>query len=448
MRPTVRVRPGSPGTRSRALIDEHAKYVALTTHDPENLPLVVERGKGVWLYDVDGNVFLDFSSCIAVNNLGYPSHPEVIRAVKEQLDVISHAAGTDYFNPYQVELAKKLVSTTPGDFPKKVFLANSGTEANEAAAKLVRQATGRPLLLAFYGGFHGRTLGSLALTASKSVQRKRVAALPWGVVHVPYPNPYRNPWHIDGYEQPDELVSRVIEFMEEYALARLAPPDDVAAIFFEPIQGEGGYVVPPRNFFAELKRLADRYGILLVDDEVQMGVGRTGFLWAIEHFGIAPDVLTAAKALSGGLVPVGAAVFRAGLDFREPGMHSNTFGGNALAAVAAIKTIDIVMGLLPHVRKLEGLFRDELGKLREEFEFVGDVRGLGLAWGVEIVRDKRSREPDPARRNKILREALLRGLAMLGAGVSTIRVAPPLVISEEEAKLGLEIFRQAVREAS
>ncbi|MEM0071250.1 MULTISPECIES: acetyl ornithine aminotransferase family protein [Thermoprotei] len=447
LKPEVRVEPGSPGSKSRYWIEEHFKYVATTTHSPEELPLVIERGEGVWLYDVDGNKYLDFSSSIGVNNLGYPTHPEVKKAVVEQLEKLAHGAGTDFFNPYQVMLAKRLAELAPGGIPRKVFFSNSGTEANEAALKIARQATGRKFFIAFLGGFHGRTMGSLGLTASKNIHKKLV--FPWmpGVFHVPYPNPYRNPWHIDGYEQPVELVNRVIEFIEEYVFDKLVPPDEVAAIFAEPIQGEGGYVVPPSMFFTELKKLADKYGILISIDEVQMGVGRTGKMFAIEHFRIVPDIISMAKALSGGVVPIGATIFRSELDFKQPGIHSNTYGGHALASIAALKTLEVVERLLPHVGRLEPLFRDELNELKHKVEQVGDVRGIGLAWGVEIVKDKSSKTPHPALRNKIVSKALRSGLVLLPCGKSSIRLIPPLVISEEEAKTGLEIFKNAVKES-
>ena len=448
MKPEVLVKPVVEGSKFKYWISEHYKYVATTTHDPETLPLVIERAEGVWIYDVDGNKHLDFSSGVSVCNLGYPTHPEVKRAIIEQLEKLAHAAGTDFFNPYQVELAKKLASIAPGDMPRKVFYSNSGTEANEAAFKLVRQATGRKFIISFYGGFHGRTMGSLAAAASKNVHKKGI--FPWmpGVVHAPYPNPYRNPWHIDGYENPAELVNRVIEFIEEYILDKLVPPDEVAAFIFEPIQGEGGYVVPPRGFFEELRKLADRYGILLIDDEVQMGLGRTGKMSAIEHFNTVPEVITLAKALGGGVMPIGATIFRADLDFKQPGIHSNTFGGHALACVAALKTIEVTERLLPRVVELEKVFRDELLPLRERVEKVGDVRGIGLAWGVEFVADKKSRKPDTTTRNRVVKTALEKGLVSLPCGKSAIRLIPPLVISEEEAKLGLSIFREAVLEAA
>ncbi len=448
MFPEVKIEPGSPGSKSKYWIEKHHKYVATTTHDPENLPLVIERGDGFWLIDVDGNRYLDFSSGISVNNLGYPSHPRVLEAVRKQLEILGHAAGTDFYNPYQVMLAEKLVSIAPGSFDKKVFFANSGTESNEAALKLVRQSTGRRFIIAFLGAFHGRTMGSIALTASKTVHRKMF--YPWmpGVVHIPYPNPYRNPWGINGYEEPDELINRVLEYLEEYILDKLLPPDEVAAVFAEPIQGEGGYVVPPRNFFSKLVSVLRKHNILFVDDEVQMGLGRTGELFAINHFNTAPDIITLAKALSGGLIPIGTTIFRSELDFREPGIHSNTFGGNALASIAALKTIEVIEELLPHVKKLEPLFREYLYGFRDKYEFIGDARGLGLAWAIEIVRDKKSKKPDPVRRGKILRNALRKGLVLLGCGKSSIRIIPPLIIDEEHAKIGLEILDEALKETS
>ncbi len=437
-----------PGVKAQEWIDRHHRVIATTTHDPENLPLVIERGEGVWLIDVDGNRFLDFSSGISVNNLGYPSHPEVVKAVRDQLGKLGHAAGTDFYNPYQVLLAERLVSIMPGGTGWKVFYANSGTEANEAALKLVRQATGRKFIIAFLGAFHGRTLGSLALTASKTVHRR--SFFPWmpGVIHVPYPNPYRNPWGIDGYSEPDELVNRVLEYLEDYIFDKLIPPDEVAAVVAEPIQGEGGYVIPPRNFFQELLKLLRKHGILFVDDEVQMGLGRTGEMLAIKHFDAEPDIVSLAKSLSGGLIPIGATVFRSELDFRKKGMHSNTFGGNTLAAVAALKTLEIIEGLLPHVRELEPLFKKRLEEWREKYEFVGDTRGLGLAHALEIVRDKESKKPDPKRRSLIVRKALEKGLVLLGCGKSSIRLIPPLIISKEEAEKGLDILGEALREAS
>jgi 4-aminobutyrate aminotransferase len=443
--PKIYVEP--PGPRAREIIEKHKRYIATTTHDPENLPLVIERGEGVWLYDVDGNMYLDFASSISASNLGYPTHPEVKSVVIEMLNVLAHAAGTDFFNPYQVALAEKLIRISPGTFRKKVFLCNSGTEANEAAIKLLRHSTGRKYFIAFIGAFHGRTMGSLSLTASKPVQRKTYMPMMDGVIHVPYPNPYRNPWHIDGYEHPDDLINMIIEYIDYWIFQHFVPPDDVAGIFFEPIQGEGGYVVPPRNFFIELHRLAKKYDIMLADDEVQMALGRTGKMFAIEHFNVAPDIIAMAKALSGGVIPVGATIFRAELDFTR-GAHSNTFGGHALASMVALKTVEVVEKLLPHVTSLEKIFKERLFELKDKYSVVGDVRGLGLAWGVEFVKDKKSKEHDEKTRNRVLYEALKRGLVLLGCGKSSIRIAPPIIISEDEAVKGLEILEQAIKEVA
>lgn len=441
-RPMVTIPP--PGPKASSIIESHRKYIATTTHDPKHLPLVIDRGEGVWLCDVDGNIYLDFASSISASNLGYPTHPEVREIAIEMLKRLGHAAGTDFYNPYQVMFAEKLTSISPGSFSKKVFLCNSGTEANEAAIKLARFSTRRKYFIAFIGAFHGRTMGSLSLTASKPIQKKGFFPTMEGVIHVPFPNPYRNPWGIDGYEHPDELINRVIEYIEYWIMQHYVPSDEVAAIFFEPILGEGGYVVPPKNFFIELEKLAKRYSILLIDDEVQMALGRTGKMFSIEHFRIAPDVISMAKSLGGGIVPIGATIFRAELDF-EPGAHSNTFGGHALASMVALKTIEVVEKYLSNVIRLEKLFAERLYEFKERYSFIGDVRGLGLAWGIEFVKNRKTKEHDIDTRNRVLYEALRRGLVLLGCGKSSIRVAPPIVISEEETKIGLEILESVFK---
>ena len=440
--PIIKVEP--PGDKARKVIEDHKRYVATTTHSPEVLPLVIERGEGVWLYDVDGNKYLDFTSSVAVNNLGYPTHPEIIKVIENQLRLLAHAAGTDFFNPYQVEAAKVLTGIVPGSKSRKVFFCNSGTEAIEAALKLARYSTGRKYFIAFIGAFHGRTIGSLSLTASKPIHKRGYFPLMPGVVHVPYPNPFRNPWHIDGYEYPDELVNRVIEYIEYWVLNHYIPPDEVAAIVFEPIQGEGGYVVPPKNFFKELQRLANKYDILLIDDEVQMGLGRTGKLLAIEHFNITPNLITLAKALGGGVVHAGATIYDAELDFKDVGAHSNTFGGNALTCVVICKVIELVRKLLPHVQELEPIFKSRLKEFKDRYGIVGDVRGLGLAWGIEFVK-KGSKDHNAKARDEVIRESLRRGLVLLPCGKSSIRIAPPLIMSKEEAELGLEILEDAIK---
>ncbi len=440
--PMVAIPP--PGPKASKIIESHKKYIATTTHDPKHLPLVIERGEGVWLYDVDGNVYLDFASSISASNLGYPTHSEVREIAIEMLKKLGHAAGTDFYNPYQVMLAEKLASIAPGPFSKKVFLCNSGTEANEAAIKLAKFSTKRKYFIAFIGAFHGRTMGSLSLTASKPIQKKWFFPTMDGVVHVPFPNPYRNPWGIDGYEYPNELINKVIEYIDYWVLQHYIPPDEVAAIFFEPILGEGGYVVPPKDFFIELEKLAKRYGILLVDDEIQMALGRTGKMFAIEHFNISPDIISMAKSLGGGVIPIGATIFKAELDF-EAGAHSNTFGGHALASMIALKTVEVTGKYLDNVLRLEKLFAEKLYELKEKYSVIGDVRGIGLAWGIEFVKNRRTKEHDINTRNRILYEALKRGLVLLGCGKSCIRIAPPIIISEEEAKIGLEILENALK---
>lgn len=432
-----------PGTKAKEIIEKHHKYVATTTHDATYLPLVIESGENVWFKDVDGNIFLDFSSGIGVLNAGI-RNPDVQKAIEEQLKKIWHAAATDYYNEKQVKLAEKLDQIAPGNFEKKTFLSNSGTESVEAALKISRWSTQRKLFIGFIGAFHGRTYGSLSLAASKPVQRSKQFPTMPGVYLVPYANPYRNPWHINGYENPTELVNRVIEFIEEYLFHRYVPPEEVASIILEPIQGEGGYIVPPKNFLKKLKKLTDNYDIKLIADEIQSGMGRTGTMFAVEHFGVAPDIICLAKSLGDG-IPIGATTFRKELDFGVSGAHSNTFGGNMVACAAALATINALEnGLIENAAKLEGLFRERLQELYDKYEIIGDVRGIGLAWGVEFVKNRRTKEYAQEEKNKILLEALKRGLALLGCGKSTIRLIPPLCINEEQVKIGLDIFEESV----
>ncbi|MGQ9641950.1 MAG: acetyl ornithine aminotransferase family protein [Candidatus Bathycorpusculaceae bacterium] len=432
-----------PGPKAKKIIEKHHRYIATTTNDPEYAPLVIDSGEGVWFKDVDGNVILDFSSGISVLNTGI-RHPEVQKAIEEQLNKIWHAAGTDYYNLKQVELAEELEKITPGNFEKKTFLSNSGTESIEAALKISKWSTQRKLFLGFIGAFHGRTFGSMSFTASKPTHRSRQFPTMPGVEHVPYPNPFRNPWNIDGYENPDELVNKVIDYIEEYMFNHYVPADEVAAILFEPFQGENGYIFPPKNFLKELKKLANKHGIKLIADEVQSGMGRTGKMFAVEHYGVAPGIICLAKALGSG-IPIGATVFRKELDFGVPGVHSNTYGGNMVACAAALATIKVIKdGLVQNAAKLEKLFKERLQEMHDKYEIIGDVRGLGLAWGVEFVKDRRTKEYATEAREEILLEALKNGLALLGCGKSSIRLIPPLCITEEEAKIGLDIFEKAI----
>ena len=365
--------------------------------------ILAVRGEGAYLYDPDGNAYLDFTSGIGVTNTGH-CHPRVVAAVREQAGLLLHGQANIVFHPPMLALADALRGILPSRLDG-IFFSNSGAEAVEAALKLARIATGRPNVIVFQGSFHGRTVGTMSLTTSKTIYRAGYQPLMPGVFVAPFPYSHRYGW------APEETSAWCLEELR-YLLHTQTAPSETAAMLVEPVLGEGGYVVPPKSFFPELRKLADRYGILLVDDEVQMGLGRTGRMFAIEHFATTPDVITLAKSLGGGVMPIGATIFRKELDF-EPGAHSNTFGGHPLACAAAIATINEIQRLLPRVQALEKLFRDELGDLPERYERVGDVRGLGLAWGVEFVKDKRSKEHDPKSRNRVLREALRRGLSLI-----------------------------------
>lgn len=433
-----------PGPKAKEVIERNFELLAVTTQDPDALPIVIKRGEGIMVYDVDGNAFYDFGSGVGVLNVGH-AHPRVVEAIKRQAEKFTHFALNDFFYENAVILAQKLAEISPGEFPKKVVYQNSGAEANEAMMKLVKYGTGRKRFIAFYHAFHGRTQAVLSLTASKWVQQERFFPTMPGVEHVPYPNPYRNPWHIDGYADPKELVNRVIEFIEEYVF-RHVPPEEVGAIVFEPIQGEGGYVVPPKEFFKELKKLADKYGILLADDEVQMGVGRTGKFWAIEHFGIAPDTIQFGKAIGGG-IPLAGVVHRADIAFDKPGRHASTFGGNPVAIAAALEVVEIVKELLPHVQEVGDYLHQRLKEFEEKYEVIGDARGLGLAQAVEFVKNKDTKEKNPEVRNKVVKEAAKRGLILLGCGDNSLRFIPPLIVTKEEIDIAMEIFEEALKVA-
>jgi len=431
-----------PGENARKVIEEDARYMATTT---KASPAVVKEAKGIVFEDVDGNIFFDFTSGVGVVNVGH-SNPRIVEAVKNQAEKFLHFAGTDFYYELQAKLARKLVDITPGDFEKKVYFGNSGAEAVEAAMKMARWSTGKKFFMAFLGAFHGRTMGALALTASKTVHKQRF--FPWtpGVFHIPYPNPYRNPFGIDGYEHPDELVNAVINYME-YVFRHAVPKDEVAAIFVEPIQGEGGYIVPPKNFFRELLKLAEENDILLVDDEIQAGFGRTGKMWAIEHFGVVPHVITTAKAISSG-IPLSACIYPAKNDFGVKGAPSTTFGGNPLACAASLATIEeLEKGLIENAARQGELMGRRLKEMQENYEIVGDARGIGLMQAIEIVKSKESKEMNPKVRDAIVDAAFKKGLLLLGCGESAIRFIPPLCINEEQVNSAMDIMEEAIREA-
>jgi 4-aminobutyrate aminotransferase len=404
---------------------------------------VIARGEGAAVEDVDGNVFLDCAAGIAVNATGH-AHPDIVRAVREQAGRFLHMSGTDFYYELQVALGEELASIAPMPGPTKSFLANSGTEAIEACIKLARYATGRTPLIAFLGAFHGRTLGALSLTASKAVQRRGFGPLVPGVVHAPYPDCYRCPVGAT----PDACAAECLEVLENRLLVQLVSPDDVAAVVVEPIQGEGGYLVAPDRFLQRLREITSRSGILLVVDEVQSGMGRTGRMFAIEHSGVEPDVVAIAKGIASGM-PLGAALARASLMTWPPGAHASTFGGNPVSCAAAIETIRLLKtGLIRNAERVGAKLKAGLTALAGLLPLVGDVRGRGLMIGVELVRDRVTKERAIEERTAVVNAAFRRGLLVLGAGRNTVRFCPPLVLTEEEADVAVQLFDQALTDAA
>jgi len=438
-KPVINVPP--PGPCARPIIEKDKKYLATST---KTAPIVVRRGSGVFVEDVDGNRYLDFTSGVGVLNVGH-CHPAIVDAIRRQSELFLHYAGTDYYYSIQADLAEQLVSLTPGRFRKKVFYTNSGTESVEAALKLARWSTERPLFLAFIGAFHGRTMGALSLNASKPVHRARYQPMLPGVTHVPYAYCYRCPYRLE-YPECDIWCARVIE---EIYLTSFVPPEDLAAIFVEPLQGEGGYIVPPREFFIELKRIAQKYDILFIDDEVQAGFGRTGRWFAIEHYGVIPDIVCTAKGMGSG-IPIGSIIFRAEYDWKAIGAHSNTFGGNPVACASSLATIETIRkeGLLANAEKQGSYLLKRLNELMDRYEVIGDVRGKGLMCATEIVKDKKSKGLNPKLRNRIEEECWKHGLIVLGCGKSSIRYIPPLIIQREHIDAAIEILEQAVKTCS
>jgi len=436
--PKIVVTP--PGPKARELVKKDENLISPSYG--RFYPLVVESGKGCVVKDVDGNEYIDFNSGLVCLNVGH-NHPKVVAAVKNQCDRFLHYSNTDFYYTEVINLAEELVKITPGSFDKKVYFGNSGAEAIEAAVKIAKWHTRKQLFIGFTSGFHGRTIGALSFTASKPTQRRYFFPLMPGVTHVPYPYCYRCPFK---QTYPD-CHYWCIDFIDDSVLKKYVPPEEVAAILFEPIQGEGGYVVPPPEYFQRLKKLADKYGMLLIDDEVQAGMGRTGKWFAIEHWGVAPDVVCSAKALASGL-PLGVTIAKAKVMDWVGGSHASTFGGNPLSCVAASAVISII--------KEEGLFENatlqgaytmkRLEKLREQSEIVGDVRGKGLMIGMEIVENNENKKPAAKKASEIMMRSWKRGVAVITCGVSTIRIAPPLTITRELVNAALEIVEDVVKE--
>jgi 4-aminobutyrate aminotransferase len=426
-----------PGPRALSIIERDSRVVSPSY--TRSYPLVAKRAERAIVEDVDGNRFLDFNAGIAVVATGH-CHPRVVDAIRKQAGELIHMSGTDFYYENMVELAEKLAAIAPGSAPKRVYFGNSGTEAVEAALKLARYATGRAKFISFFGGFHGRTMGSLSLTASKSVQKQGFGTLLSGIYHAPYPNSYRSE------TSPDECAAAALNYIEDTLFRTVLPPGEVAAFVLEPVQGEGGYIVPPRSFLQGLRDIADRHGILLIFDEVQSGMGRTGKWWASEHFDVVPDVITIAKGIASGL-PLSATVARADLMCWTPGAHASTFGGNPVAVASSLATID----LLEHgfIGNAAVMGRHIMNRMREwpsRYPHVGDVRGLGLMLAIELVRDRKTKERAPDLRNRLVESAFRRGLLILGAGPNTIRLSPPLCITEAQADWALETLEACIAE--
>ncbi len=428
-----RIRTALPGPNASAIIARDGLVVSPSY--TRTYPFVMARGEGAMVEDVDGNVFLDCAAGIAVNSTGH-AHPDVVSAIVGQAQQYLHMSGTDFYYEPQVRLAEVLSSIVPMPGPSRSFFGNSGAEAVEAAIKLARYHTKRPYLIAFMGAFHGRTLGALSLTASRSVQRKGFGPVTApGVFHVPYPDVYR-----DG----PGAVDASLDFLEGRTFVHLVDPAEVAAIVVEPIQGEGGYLVPPPEFLQRLRVIADRHGILLVADEVQSGMGRTGRLFAIEHAGVQPDVITMAKGIASGL-PLGVATARAGVMDWTPGAHASTFGGNPVACAAALATIGLIQDrLAANAADVGAFLMDGLRDLMDRHALIGDVRGHGLMIGVELVTDRDTKTRATVERDRVVDEAFARGLLILGAGRNTLRLSPPLVLTREQATTAIGILDEAI----
>jgi 4-aminobutyrate aminotransferase len=435
--PWINIAPPLPGPQAQAILAQDRKYVSPSYSRP--YPLVADKAEGMVVTDVDGNTFLDFAAGIAVCATGH-CHPRIVKVIQEQAARLIHLSGTDFYYPQLSALAQKLAEIAPGRWDKKVYFGNSGTEAIEAALKLARYATGRKKFIAFYGAFHGRTLGALSLTASKPVQRRGFGPLLEGVTHVPYPYCYRCPDRLsDGGCDPACL--RVIE---EQLFKTILSPEEVAAIVFEPIQGEGGYIVPPPEFFEELKRLSRQHGILLIADEVQSGMGRTGKMFAVEHFGIEPDIIAIAKGIASGL-PLGAIVARAELMSWPPGSHASTFGGNPVSCAAALETIRLIEDeLMQNAADTGEYLLESVRKLMTRCSVIGDVRGRGLMIGIELVKDRATKEKAGVWRDLAVQQCFEKGLLILGSGENTVRLMPPLIVSRAQADAALEILEDVL----
>jgi len=426
-----------PGPKTKALIERDGAVISPSY--PRGYPFAMDHGKGTEVWDVDGNRFLDFMAGIAVVSTGH-SHPEVVKAIQEQAEKFIHIS-SDFYHESWVKLGEKLGSIAPFKEQATSFMTNSGTEAVETAIKLARYHTGRSNFIGFTGAFHGRTMGAVTFTASKPTYHRGFYPLMNGVVHAPFPNPYRP---ILDRNPGEDYGETVVRYIEEEILGHILPPDEVAGILLEPIQGEGGYIVPPPGFFPALRKMCDKYGILLIADEVQSGMGRTGKWWAIEHFNVEPDIITSAKGIASG-VPLGACIARRSVMTWPRGAHGNTYGGNPIACAAGLATIDLIEKMyLKNAAEMGEYTQDALNEIQARHPRIGDVRGIGLMIGVELIKDQQSKKADEQLRDRVVDLAFERGLLLLGCAKSIIRVAPPLSISKQEVDEGLEIFEESL----
>ncbi|HUB83069.1 MAG TPA: acetyl ornithine aminotransferase family protein [Bryobacteraceae bacterium] len=434
------LRGSVPGPKAQAIIERDAAVVSPSY--TRCYPLVVANGQGAMIEDVDGNRFLDFNAGIAVVATGH-CHPRVVEAIQRQAANLIHMSGTDFYYEGMAALAEKLAAVAPGGVPRRVSFGNSGAEAIEGAIKLARWTTKRDKIIAFFGSFHGRTLGALSLTARKATQRAGFGPFMPGVAHAPYPNCYHCP-----FGQSEETCAvECVRHIEDVLLKTIAPASETAAIVVEPVQGEGGYVVPPRKFFDELARVARENGILLVCDEVQSGMGRTGKMWASEHFDLVPDIMAVAKGIASGM-PLGATVARADLMTWPPGAHASTFGGNPVACAAALATITLLEEeLVENAARMGEHLRSRMRDWPSRFPSVGQVRGLGLMIGIELVRDQATRQGAPELRDRVVDMAFERGLLILGAGENTIRLCPPLVVTRDQCDFAVDTLEACLAAA-
>jgi 4-aminobutyrate aminotransferase len=436
-----RIKTKLPGPRAKKLIKLDNVYVSPSY--TRVYPLVVEKADGLWIHDVDDNCFLDFTAGIAVTATGH-CHPKVVKAIQTQAEKLLHMSGTDFYYTPQILLAEKLASLAPGNGGKRVYFGNSGAEAVEAAFKLARWHTKRELNIAFFGAFHGRTMGALSLTASKTVQKRNYNPLVPGITHIPYAYCYRCPYNLS-YPQCGVYC---VKWVEETLFRTTVPAEEVAAIFVEPIQGEGGYIVPPPEFHQELYAIAQKYGILYVADEVQAGMGRTGKMFAMEHFGVEADIMALAKGIASGL-PLGAMVAKAEIMDWEAGSHASTFGGNPLSCQAAMATIELLEKQLMQNATVQGeRLMSALRDMQKNHECIGDVRGKGLMVGVELVKDPETKAPATQWRTDLIRKTFEKGLLLLGCGENSIRFCPALTVTSDEIDVCLSIFEDAIREVT